>query len=137
MALPIIVRQPRYTAVEIYNVAIFECIARSYGSVSITWRRWNSKLPVTASVSTIKSVNEVKGILRIKKSIGYYKGYYYCVIKNVAGTINSTYAYCNVTGTYVCLKMDCENGYDVVYCSLFYSNLSSNDHTTRTCHCTP
>ena len=99
MALPVIVRQPVSTVAEVYNVAIFECTARSYGSVSITWKRWNSKLPVTANIVTIKSLNEANSILRIEKSIGYYKGYYYCVIENTAGIVNSAYAYCNITGT--------------------------------------
>ena len=98
MGLPIIVKQPRSTVAEIYNVAIFECAARSYGSLSITWRRQNSRLPVTANISITKSVNMTKSILRIEKSIGYYKGYYYCVIENIAGTVYSTFAYCNITG---------------------------------------
>ena len=99
VALPAIVRQPVSIVMEVYNVAIFECIARSYGSVSITWKRWNSKLPVTANVTMIKkTINEARSTLRIEKSIGYYKGYYYCVIENTAGIVNSTYAYCNITG---------------------------------------
>ena len=98
VALPVIVRQPVSTVTEVYNVAIFKCIARSYGNVSITWKRWNSKLPGTANVMTIKSLNEANSTLRIEKSIGYYKGYYYCVVKNIAGIVNSTPAYCNITG---------------------------------------
>ena len=98
MALPIIVRQPVSTVTEVYNVAVFECIVRSYGSVLITWKRWNSKLPVTAEVMTTKSLNEANSTLRIEKSIGYYKGYYYCVIENIAGSVNSAYAYCSITG---------------------------------------
>ena len=97
MALPIIVSQPRSTVADIYDVATFECTARSYGSVSITWKRWNSNLPVTARATIIKSLNEAKSVLRIEKSIGYYKGYYYCVIENTAGIVQSTYAYCNIT----------------------------------------
>ena len=103
VALPTIISQPSSIVTEVYDVAIFECIARSYGSVSITWQRLNSKLPKAANVTVAKSLNEVRSILRIEKSIGYYKGYYYCVIKNRAGVVNSTVAYCNVTGTYVCL----------------------------------
>ena len=98
VALPVIVRQPVSTVTEVHKVAIFECIARSYGSVSITWKRWNSKLPVTANIMTIRSLNEVNSTLRIEKSIGYYKGYYYCVIENIIGSIDSEFAYCNITG---------------------------------------
>ena len=100
VALPTIIKQPRSTVTEVYNVAIFKCIARSYGSISITWRRRNSDLPVTANVTTTKSLNEMNSVLRIEKSIGYYKGYYYCTIKNIAGIVYSQYAYCNITGTY-------------------------------------
>ena len=99
MALPVIIQQPRSTVVEVYHVATFECTVRSYGNVLITWRRWNSDLPITANVSTTpRSLNEITSNLRIEKSIGYYKGHYYCVIKNKAGIVNSTTAYCNITG---------------------------------------
>ena len=98
MALPVIVSQPISTVTEVYDVAVFECIVRSYGSVSITWKRWNSKLPVTAHITTSRSLNEANSALRIEKSIGYYKGYYYCVIENIAGSVSSNYAYCDITG---------------------------------------
>ena len=42
VALPRIIKQPSSTMTEVYNVATFECTARSYGIVSITWRRLNS-----------------------------------------------------------------------------------------------
>ena len=98
MALPIIVKQPRSTTAEIYSVATFECVVRSYGSASVTWRRQNSELPLTANVTNIKSLSEIRSILRIEKSIGYYRGYYYCVTENVVGIISSRFAYCNITG---------------------------------------
>ena len=101
VALPAIIRQPRPTVTELHGVATFKCAARSYGSVSITWQRLNSTLPVTADVTTTKSLNEVNSILRIGKSIGYYVGYYYCVFRNKAGVVNSTIAYCDITGTHV------------------------------------
>ena len=107
MGLPVIVKQPRSTVAEIYNVAVFECTVRSYGSVSIVWRRRNSNVPVIASVSTTKSLNEVKSTLRIEKSIGYYKGYYYCVIENIAGTVSSKFAYCNITGKHLFIILKC------------------------------
>lgn len=101
MALPTITRHPVSVATEVYDDAIFECMARSYGNVSITWRRLNSELPKTANVTRFESMNEIRSVLRIQKSIGYYKGYYYCVIKNIAGMVNSSFAYCNITGMYV------------------------------------
>lgn len=108
VALPTIMQQPSSTVTEIYNVATFECTARSYGNVSITWRKLNSALPETANVTTFNSLNyygSVTSVLRIEKSIGYYKGYYYCVIENKAGIVNSTAAYCNVTGISISLRM--------------------------------
>ena len=101
MALPTIIRQPRSTVTEVYDDAVFECIARSYGNFNITWRRLNSELPSTANVTFIESLNEIRSVLRIQKSIGYYKGYYYCVIRNIAGIVNSSVAYCNITGSYI------------------------------------
>ena len=100
MALPKIIQQPSSTVTEVHNTATFECMAKSYGIVSIKWQRLNSELPVTANVTVTKSLNDIKSVLRIEKSIGYYKGYYYCIIENKAGTVNSRVAYCNVTGMY-------------------------------------
>ena len=117
MALPVIVRQPRSTAVEIYGVATFECIARSYGSTSIMWRKQNSELPETAIMTSTMSLNETKSTLRIEKSIGYYRGYYYCVIENSVGIVNSTVAYCNITGKYFIITLLIYNCY--VQCMSF------------------
>ena len=107
MALPKIIQQPRSTVTEVHNTATFECMARSYGIVSIHWQKMNSELPVTANVTVTKpSLNDNKSVLRIEKSIGYYKGYYYCIIENKAGIVNSRIAYYNVTGIvhmYVCI----------------------------------
>ena len=102
MALPTITRQPRSAVTEVYDDVIFECMARSYGNVSITWRRLNSDLPKIANITRFESLNEIRSVLRIQKSIGYYKGYYYCVIENIAGMVNSSFAYCNITGMYIC-----------------------------------
>ena len=98
MALSRIIQQPSSTVTEVYNVATFVCTARSYGIVSITWRRLNSELPETANITMSKSLNDIISVLTIEKSIGYYKGYYYCVIENKAGKVNSRMAYFNVTG---------------------------------------
>ena len=92
------------------SIGSFTCTTRSYGVVSLTWKRLNFKLPVTASVSTSKSSNEMTSVLRLD-SVGYYKGYYYCVAENSAGKVNSTFAYFNVTSkiycaySYVCMHV--------------------------------
>ncbi|XP_065904619.1 basement membrane-specific heparan sulfate proteoglycan core protein-like isoform X2 [Dysidea avara] len=98
VSLPAMITQPKPTTVHVYDTATFQCTGRSYGKVTITWKRLISELPVTASVEVTKiSKNEVTSILTIDKSIGYYKGNYYCVIENDVGKVNSTFAYCDVT----------------------------------------
>ena len=102
VALPVMITQPKPTTVDVYDTATFQCTGRSYGKVTITWKRLMSELPVTASVKVTKiSMNEVTSILTIDKVIGYYKGNYYCVIENDVGKVNSTFAYCDVTGIVV------------------------------------
>ena len=64
----------------------------------------NSELPETANIITTKSLNEISSILRIEKSIRYYKGYYYCTIENKVGIVNSTFVYCNITDTFLNLN---------------------------------
>ena len=130
MALPTIMQQPSSTVTEVYNVATFECTARSYGNVSITWRRLNSRLPETANVTMSKSLNDITSVLRVEKSIGYYKGYYYCVIENKAGIVNSRMAYCKVTG----ISMYKFKKYFIIF---FLSALSTNDYATKTHCCSP
>ena len=98
VVLPVITKQPKSFVVEANQIATFDCTARSYGDVSVTWKRLNFELPLTANVVVTKSVNEITSILRIEKTIGYYEGYYYCVIENSIGQVNSSFAYCNVTG---------------------------------------
>ena len=98
MALPVIKKQPKSTVVEANSVAIFDCTARSYGTASVTWKRMKSQLPATANVTVTKSLNEITSVLRIEKIIGYYEGYYYCVIENIVGQVSSSLAFCNVEG---------------------------------------
>jgi len=101
VALPKVSRQPSSTVVKANNVATFECSAISYGTASITWKRLKFELPATATTAVTKSLNEITSILKIEKTIGYYEGYYYCVIENSVGQVNSSLAYCRITGTYM------------------------------------
>ena len=73
-------------------LSTFECSARSYGVASIAWKRLKYKLPLTATITVTKSLNEITSVLQIEKTIGYYEGYYYCVIENNAGKVNSSLA---------------------------------------------
>ena len=84
--------------IEAGNVAILECAAISYGTASITWKKLNAQLPVTANITVTKSLNEITSVLRIQKTIKYYEGNYYCVIENSVGQVQSTSAYCKITG---------------------------------------
>ena len=93
---PVITRQPRSTTVQVSSTGSFTCTASSYGVVSLTWKRLNSKLPINADITISKSVNEITSVLRLD-SVGYYKGYYYCVAGNSVGKVNSTFAYFNIT----------------------------------------
>ena len=98
MTSPLITRQPRSTVVETGNVAVLECSAVSYGTTSITWKKMNAQLPATANVTITRSLNEITSVLRIQKTIKYYEGNYYCVIENSVDKVQSTSAYCKITG---------------------------------------
>ena len=100
VALPVITRQPRSTTVQVFSTGSFTCTARSYGAVSLTWKRFNSILPETADITVSRGLNEITSVLRLE-SVGYYKGYYYCVVENSAGIVNSTFAHFDITGMYV------------------------------------
>ena len=100
VGVPVIVKQPHSVAVDVRDRApiSIECIVRSYGNVTITWKKLNSLLPNSAVVDDeMKSVNEIRSVLRIPNVIGYYKGYYYATITNSAGEIDSTVVYLNVS----------------------------------------
>ena len=98
MALPVITRQPRSTTVQVFGTGSFTCTARSYGVVLLTWKKIHSELPETANITVSRSLNEITSVLRLE-SVGYYKGYYYCVIENSAGKVKSTFVHFNIIGT--------------------------------------
>ena len=97
VALPVVTRQPSSTVVPVFSIGSFECTARSYGAVSITWKRLKSELPESVNITESKSLNELTSVLRLE-NVGYYKGYYYCVIENSAGIVNSTFAHYDISG---------------------------------------
>jgi len=106
VALPVITKQPKSIVVQTFSIGSFECTARSYGNVSIVWKRLNSELPLTAKITVSKTLNMITSVLKLE-SIGYYEGYYYCAIENSAGVINSTLAYYEISGIriFVCTVM--------------------------------
>ena len=101
VALPVITKQPRSTTVQVFGTDSFTCTAESYGDVSVTWKKINSELPVTADITVSKSLNRIISVLRLE-SVGYYKGYYYCVFENSAGRVNTKFAYFDVIGKHFC-----------------------------------
>jgi len=97
------VQQPLSLAVKFSSMVIFKCSGKGYGQKKVTWHKYGLlRLPSTAVQSVSESSDEITGILKVYDVIGYYKGYYYCSISNVAGRVNSKGAYLNITGM-VCL----------------------------------
>ena len=115
VAVPAITKQPRSVVVQAYSVVSFECAARSYGAVSITWKRMNSEIPITAQITVSKSLNEITSTLRLE-SIGYYEGYYYCEIENSAGIVDSTLAHYEISGTHV----DMYIAFHIIMCTYIF-----------------
>ena len=97
VALPVVAKQPSSTVVPVFSIGSFECTARSYGAISITWKRLNTELPESVNVTESKSLNELTSMLRLE-NVRYYKGYYYCVIENSVGIVNSTFALYDISG---------------------------------------
>jgi len=100
---PKVVQQPISVEVNFSSMIIFNCSGKGYGQKKVTWHKNGLlRLPSTAVQSVSNLSDEITGILKIYDVIGYYKGYYYCSISNVAGRVNSMGAYLNITGM-VCL----------------------------------
>ena len=97
VALPVVTKQPSSTVVPVFSIGSFECTARSYGAISITWKRLNTELPESVNVTESKSLNELTSMLRLE-NVRYYKGYYYCVIENSVGIVNSMLAHYDISG---------------------------------------
>ena len=110
-ALPMITRQPRSTTVQVVSTGTLKCTARSYAAVTLTWKNLNTEIPVTADITVSRTLNEITSVLRLE-SVGYYKGYYYCVAENSARTVNSTFAHFDIIGTYMYMRvMHCYYSY--------------------------
>ena len=131
VGLPIIVKQPVSTRVNVTDDVIFDCTASAYGDIKITWKKLNSTLPNTAlPLEEIKSVNKKTSILKISNAIGYYKGYYYATISNGGGEINTSTVYLDVISKYL-------SSCFLLYNQVFYvpSSLPRNDQPTNSNYC--
>ena len=88
-----VVSHPKSVIVEAAGKAVFQCVVKGCGIKSVEWKKLDSQLPVTATVSDIvKSLNIVISTLEIDESIGYYKENFYCSASNDDGIVNSTIA---------------------------------------------
>jgi len=93
-----IIMHPISTTVNAAGKAVFKCVIKGYGNISVEWKKLGSLLPITATVHNENSLNTVKSTLEIHETIGYYKGRYYCTASNDGGSVNSTAAFLNVSG---------------------------------------
>ena len=103
MSPPDVILHPSSVTVSATGKAVFQCVVKGYGNIMVEWRKLDSRLPITATINNIKSLNTVTSTLEIKESIGYYKGSYYCSASNGAGVVNSTVAFLNVSG--MCIQL--------------------------------
>ena len=94
-----ILNNPKSARVDAFEPVTFKCSAEGYGYITITWQKTGYVLPWTATINTTKSNNTITSILRITKTVGYYSGQYYCVVKTEAGVVVSHYAHLHVQGT--------------------------------------
>ena len=68
-------------------------------------------MPATAEVTEEADLNEISSVLKITKTVGYYRGWYYCVAENEAGKVVSQSVKLHVQGNSVfhelCLVCGC------------------------------
>jgi len=96
---PEVIEHPKSISAGIYTSVTFQCRAKPYGNVQIQWKKLKSfKLPEASTTFTNRSQDGVTSVLKIDKIIHHYKGYYYCVVKNKIGEVNSSVAQLHVDG---------------------------------------
>ena len=98
---PEVTEHPKNISVDIYASVVFQCKAKQYGNIQIQWKKLMSKLPESATVITNRSQDGVTTILKIDKIIHHYKGYYYCIVMNEIGEVNSSKAQLHVDGMFM------------------------------------
>lgn len=102
-SLPVITRHPSNLTVHVDTTAQFECEASTSGSVEIIWKRVDSKLPITAIVTTNVQFDKVTSILDITSTSEYYEGRYFCIVTNGAGNAISNQGHLIVKGIHICI----------------------------------
>ena len=90
--------QPNSTKVDVCSDITLKCSASGYGNLNITWKKINGSLPETSTVTSSTLNRKVTSFLQITNIVWYYKGTYYCTVKNSAGEVNSTMAQLKISG---------------------------------------
>jgi len=97
--LPELIKHPHNLSVDSYEIISFECKAKLYGDVQIHWEKvGSSTLPGAATVTVTRSQDDITSVLKITNIISYYKGDYFCVVKNEIGKVQSSKARLHVNG---------------------------------------
>ena len=88
---PEITEHPKSIRADISASISFQCTANPYGNIQIQWKKvGSSKLPKSATTFTNRTQDGVISTLKFKNVIHPYMGYYYCVVKNEIGEVNSS-----------------------------------------------
>jgi len=95
---PMVVQHPTNMTAEVFTTVYLKCQVKGYGKIVIQWKRTDSVLPVTATSTMITHLAGITGILKIARVTSYYKGSYYCIVSNNAGSVTSNPAYLDVNG---------------------------------------
>ena len=93
-----IITQPNSVRVDVCSEVTFKCSASGYGKLDIIWKKLNDELPETSKVTGSVSKKDVTSFLKITDMVWYYKGTYYCTVKNSAGEVNSTMVQLKISG---------------------------------------
>ena len=129
---PQLIDHPKSASVDIYTSVTFKCTAKLDGNIQTQWKKLNSvKLPQLSTTVTSFSHDVVTSILKIDKIIHHYKGYYYCVVKNEIGEVNSSMAELHVDGMFSILEVCISKlSLSLLGCYLIYSSLSRNNRSS-------
>ena len=99
--LPVFLKHPGTTTVNISTNVTFSCTAKGFNITDVIWRKvGSSRLPLAATVTIKRSPSKVRSILKITNAAGYYTGKYYCKAINTAGQTSSNQADLIVQGDY-------------------------------------
>ena len=100
-----VTEHPKSVWVDFYGSVAFQCRAKQYGIIQVQWKKvGSSRLPKSSNTFITITKDGVNSTLKIDQIIHRYKGYYYCVVKNEIGEVNSSIAQLHVNGKFVYKK---------------------------------